>query len=152
MMKIAIGCDHKGYEAKKAIIDYLKAKEILVTDEGTYSEQSCDYPDYGYKVASKVGKGEVNFGILICYTGIGMSIVANKVKGVRASLVGSIEDAILTREHNNSNVLCLSAKNTSIELIIKIVDAYLNASFAGGRHQARVDKITKVENNDYEER
>ena len=152
MMKIAIGCDHKGYEAKKDIIDYLKAKEILVTDEGTYSEQSCDYPDYGYKVASKVAKGEVNFGILICYTGIGMSIVANKVKGVRASLVGSIEDAILTREHNNSNVLCLSAKNTSIELIIKIVDAYLNASFAGGRHQARVDKITKVENNDYEER
>lgn len=144
-MKITIGCDHKGYQAKNAIIDYLKNKQIVVTDEGTYSEESCDYPDYAYAVAKKVAKNEADFGILICYTGIGMSITANKVKGIRASLVGSVEDAILTREHNNSNILCLSAKNTPINLILEIVDAYLKTDFAGGRHQNRVDKITKVE-------
>lgn len=144
-MKITIGCDHKGYQAKNAIIDYLKNKQITVTDEGTYSEESCDYPDYAYAVAKKVAKNEADFGILICYTGIGMSITANKVKGIRASLVGSVEDAILTREHNNSNILCLSAKNTPINLILEIVDAYLKTDFAGGRHQNRVDKITKVE-------
>lgn len=144
-MKITIGCDHKGFQAKNAIIDFLKNKEISVIDEGTYSIDSCDYPDYAYPVAKKVANNEADFGILICYTGIGMSIVANKVNGVRASLVGSVEDAILTREHNNSNILCLSAKNTPISTILEIVDAYLKTDFAGGRHQNRVDKITKVE-------
>lgn len=144
-MKITIGCDHKGFQAKNAIIEFLKNKEINVIDEGTYSEDSCDYPDYAYPVAKKVANNEADFGILICYTGIGMSIVANKVNGVRASLVGSVEDAILTREHNNSNILCLSAKNTPINTILEIVDAYLKTDFAGGRHQNRVDKIIKVE-------
>lgn len=152
MLKIAIGSDHKGYPVKKAIIDYLKSQQISVIDEGTYSEQSCDYPDYAYPVALKVAKKEVDFGILICYTGIGMSIAANKVKGVRASLVGKVEDAILTREHNDSNILCLSSKNTPIETTLEIVKAYLETSFTKGRHQARIDKITKVEQENYEER
>ena len=93
-----------------------------------------------------INKKEVDFGILICYTGIGMSMAANKVKGVRASLVGIVEDAILTREHNDSNVLCLSAKNTSIDDALKIVDAYLNTTFTAGRHTARVDKVMMLEN------
>lgn len=147
-MKITIGSDHKGFQAKKAVIEYLKKQNICVTDEGTYSEDSCDYPDYAYPVAKKVAAKEADFGILICYTGIGMSIAANKVKGIRASLVGNVEDAILTREHNNSNVLCLSAKNTEIKTILEIVDAYLKTEFAGGRHQNRVDKILKVETNE----
>ncbi len=152
MLKIAIGCDHKGYQVKNAIIDYLKKQQVMVQDEGTYSEESCDYPDYAYPVSLKVAKKEVDFGILICYTGIGMSIAANKVRGVRASLVGSVEDAILTREHNDSNVLCLSSKNTPIETALAIVKAYLEANFTGGRHQGRLDKIAKVENESYEER
>ncbi len=152
MLKIAIGCDHKGYQVKNAIIDYLKKQQVIIQDEGTYSEESCDYPDYAYHVSLKVAKKEVDFGILICYTGIGMSIAANKVRGVRASLVGSVEDAILTREHNDSNVLCLSSKNTPIETALAIVKAYLEANFTGGRHQGRLDKIAKVENESYEER
>lgn len=144
-MKISIGSDHKGYQAKNAVIEYLKKQNISVTDYGTYSEDSCDYPDYAYPVAKQVAAKEADFGILICYTGIGMSIAANKVKGIRASLVGKVEDAILTREHNNSNVLCLSAKNTPINTILEIVEAYLKTDFAGGRHQNRVDKIIKVE-------
>lgn len=144
-MRISIGADHKGIDHKKAIIDYLKSKEIAVTDEGPFSSDSVDYPDFAKVVAGKVSRNEVDFGILICYTGIGMSIVANKFKGVRASLVGLKEDAILTREHNNSNVLCLSAKNTSISDTIEIVDAYLNTHFTHGRHENRVNKICVIE-------
>ena len=144
-MKISIGADHKGVEHKKAIINYLQNKGFLVYDEGPYTLDSVDYPDYAKKVAKKVTNKEVDFGILICYTGIGMCIAANKVRGVRASLVHLVEDAILTREHNNSNVLCLSAKNTTIDDSIKIVEAYLNSSFTEGRHLQRVEKVCKIE-------
>jgi RpiB/LacA/LacB family sugar-phosphate isomerase len=145
-MKISIGADHKGVLHKKAIIDYLEKQNFVVFNEGPDSEESVDYPDYAKVVARKVASKEVDFGILVCYTGIGMSIAANKVKGVRASLVGIVEDAILTREHNNSNVLCLSAKNTTVEDTIKIVDAYLKTSFTAGRHSNRVEKICLIEN------
>jgi len=145
-MRISIGADHKGVDHKKAICEFLESKGIIVYDEGPYAYDSVDYPDYAKIVASKVSKKEVDFGILICYTGIGMSMAANKVKGVRASLVGIVEDAILTREHNDSNVLCLSAKNTSIDDALKIVDAYLNTTFTAGRHTARVDKVMMLEN------
>ncbi len=145
-MRISIGADHKGVDHKKAICNYLESKSIVVSDEGPYAYDSVDYPDYAKIVANKVSNKEVDFGILICYTGIGMSIAANKVKGVRASLVGIVEDAILTREHNDSNVLCLSAKNTSIEDTIKIVEAYLNTEFTAGRHTARVNKVMSIEN------
>ena len=145
-MKISIGADHKGVDHKKAICEFLINKGIEVFDEGPNAYDSVDYPDYAKVVAGKVSKKEVDFGILICYTGIGMSMAANKVKDVRASLVGIVEDAILTREHNNSNVLCLSAKNTTVEDTLKIVDAYLNTEFSGGRHIQRVQKVMNLEN------
>ena len=144
-VKISIGADHKGVEHKKAIITYLENKGFSVYNEGPDTLDSVDYPDYAKVVSKKVATGVVDFGILICYTGIGMSIAANKVRGVRASLVGIVEDAILTREHNNSNVLCLSAKNTTIEDSIKIVEAYLSSEFTAGRHLQRVEKVCSIE-------
>ena len=144
-MKIFIGSDHAGYGRKNEIIEFLQNKQIEVIDCGTYSLDSVDYPDFAKEVCLGCLK-EKTYGILVCYTGIGMSITANKFKGIRASLVGSVEDAILTKEHNDSNVLCLSAKNTSKELALEIVDAYLNANFTYGRHERRVNKILEIEN------
>ena len=145
-MKIFIGSDHAGYDRKNEIIEFLKTKEIEVFDMGTYSKESVDYPDFARGVCEGVLKNDDAYGILICFTGIGMSITANKFKNIRASLVGSVEDAILTKEHNNSNVLCLSAKNTNKENTLQIVDAYLKASFTYGRHERRVNKILEIEN------
>ena len=144
-MKIAFGCDHGGYVIKEEVFNFLISKGYEVIDAGTFAPDSCDYPDYAEKVCLEVTEGNVDFGILICYTGIGMCIAANKVRGVRASLVHLVEDAILTREHNNSNVLCLSAKNTTIDDSIEIVEAYLNSSFTEGRHLQRVEKVCKIE-------
>ena len=144
-MKISIGADHKGVEHKKAIINYLQNKGFLVYDEGPNTLDSVDYPDYAKKVAKKVTNKEVDFGILICYTGIGMSMSANKVKGIRAALVSSVENAHLTREHNNANVLCLAAKDTPVDYAKQIVDEFLNTEFAGGRHERRVNKVMEIE-------
>ncbi len=145
---ISIGCDHKGFEHKSEIIKHLEEKGIKVLDFGTNGTSSVDYPDHSKGVCKAVQKGDASFGILICYTGIGMSIVANKYKGIRASLVGSIENAILTRAHNNANVLCMGAKDTPINLALEIVDAFLSENFEGGRHIGRVDKIKEVEVNE----
>ena len=143
-MKIAIGSDHAGYNLKNEIITYLKKQNHNVIDCGTNSTDSCDYPDYAKEVCQNVLKDNT-FGILVCYTGIGMSITANKYKGIRASLVGLAEDAVLTRQHNDANVLCLSAKNTKEEDALKIVDLFLNTSFLGERHLRRVNKIKAIE-------
>lgn len=145
---ISIGCDHKGFEHKCEIIKHLEEKGIKVLDFGTNGTSNVDYPDHAKGVCKAVQKGDATFGILICYTGIGMSIVANKYKGIRASLVGSIENAILTRAHNNANVLCMGAKDTPINLALEIVDAFLSENFEGGRHIGRVDKIKEVEVNE----
>lgn len=145
MKKIAVACDHAGYILKQQLIAYLQDR-FEVIDCGCHSTESVDYPDYALIACNKVKNQEVDFGILVCYTGIGMSIAANKVKTIRASLVGNVEDAKLTREHNNSNVLCLSAKNTPLELAKEIVDAYLESEFLGDRHRRRVDKISEIEN------
>ena len=145
-MKISIGSDHAGYKLKEALIAYL-AKKHQVLDMGTYNDDSVDYPDYAFSVSQKVVQKEVDFGILICHTGIGMSISANKVKGIRAALVGSEENAKLTREHNNANVLCLSSKDTSFDLAKQIVDTFLNTQFLGERHERRVNKICQFEEN-----
>lgn len=145
-MKIYIGSDHAGYDRKEEIIEFLKTKNIEIEDCGTYSHDSVDYPDFAKKVCLGVLNENNTFGILVCFTGIGMSMAANKFHGIRASLVGSVEDAILTKEHNNSNVLCLSAKNTNKENTMKIVDAYLAATFTYGRHERRVNKIMEIEN------
>ena len=145
-MKISIGCDHSALELKNAIIDYLKSKGHEVTDRGTFTKDSCDYTDYGYMVAKDIKDKKADRGIVICYTGIGMSMIANKVKGVRCALVGSKDAALLTREHNDSNCLALSAKYTGIPLAKEIVDVWLNTEFSfNERHQIRIDKITKYE-------
>ena len=145
-MKISIGCDHSALELKNAIIDYLKSKGHEVTDRGTFTKDSCDYTDYGYMVAKDIKDKKADRGIVICYTGIGMSMIANKAKGVRCALVGSKDAATLTREHNDSNCLALSAKYTGIPLAKEIVDVWLNTEFSfNERHQRRIDKITKYE-------
>lgn len=145
-MKIAIGSDHAGFNLKNEIIEYLKGQNIEIIDEGTFGLDSVDYPDFAVKVCNDYLSGIVDFGILVCYTGIGMSMAANKTKGVRAALVGMVEDAVLTREHNNANVLCLSAKNTNSKLAMEIVDAFLKSNFTAGRHERRVQKVMDIEN------
>lgn len=145
-MKIAIGCDHGGFELKNEIIKHLESKNLEVKDYGTYSEESCDYPIYGEKVGEAVVSKECDLGIIICGTGIGISISANKIPGVRAALCGDTFSAHATREHNNANVLALGARVVGKGLAIDIVDTFLNSSFQGGRHQKRIDKITEIEN------
>lgn len=145
-MKLSIGSDHAGYDLKKQIFEYLQKEGHVVIDQGTYNKDSVDYPDFAKWVVKDVQDNEADYGILVCYTGIGMSMAANKARGIRAALVGKVEDAVLTREHNNANVLCLSAKNTSVEDAFEIVKAFLSTDFAGGRHERRVEKVMRFEN------
>lgn len=143
-MKISIGCDHGGFLLKEQVVQYLKQK-YEVQDYGCYSLDSCDYPVYAKKVANDVSKGISEFGVLICTTGIGMSITANKFKNVRAALVTNLESANLTRMHNNSNVICLGAKFTSYDEAIQYIEAFLTQKFEGGRHLRRVNQIEEEE-------
>lgn len=145
-MKLSIGSDHAGYDLKKQIFEYLQKEGHVVIDQGTYNKDSVDYPDFAKWVVKDVQDNEADYGILVCYTGIGMSMAANKARGIRAALVGKVEDAVLTREHNNANVLCLSAKNTSVEDAFEIIKAFLSTDFAGGRHERRVEKVMRFEN------
>lgn len=146
-MKVSIGSDHAAYNLKSVIIEHLKEKCIEVIDRGTYSLDSCDYPDYGIAVAEDIAAKRVDKGIVICYTGIGISIAANKVKGVRCALVNSVDAAILTREHNDSNCLAMGAKYTPNELAIEIVDTWLNTNYSNmEKHTRRINKITNYEN------
>lgn len=145
-MKLSIGSDHAGYDLKKQIFEYLQKEGHVVIDQGTYNKDSVDYPDFAERVVKDVQNKEADYGILVCYTGIGMSMAANKARGIRAALVSKVEDAVLTREHNNANVLCLSAKNTSVEDAFEIIKAFLSTDFAGGRHERRVEKVMRFEN------
>ena len=142
-MKIVIGSDHAGFELKENIKKYLTSYDLV--DYGTDSTKSIDYPDFGFKVAEAVGNGDFEKGILICGSGIGMSIVANKVNGVRAALCQTKEFAELSRRHNNANVLVLSGRFISYHLALEIIDVWLNTKFENGRHQNRLDKISKYE-------
>ncbi len=144
-MKIAIGSDHAGFKLKEAIKEFLEEKGIEVVDFGAHSEERVDYPDYAIPVAESVAKGEEDFGILICGTGIGMSIAANKVKGIRASLVSDVYSAHSAREHNNANVLCMGGRVLGIELAKEITNTWLNAKFQAGRHERRIKKIMDYE-------
>ncbi len=144
-MSIAIGSDHAGFELKKEIVKYLEEEGYEYTDMGTDNCESVDYPDFGYKVADAVSKGEYDKGILVCGTGIGMSIAANKVSGVRAALCHDVFSAQATRNHNNSNVLTLGSRVVGIGLALEIVKVWLGEEFDGGRHQKRIDKISKIE-------
>ncbi len=142
-LKVVIGSDHGGFEYKEVIIDYLKSNNIEVFDVGTFNKESCDYPVIAKEVAKKIVSGEFNRGILVCGTGIGMSIAANKVHGIRASLCGDTYSARMTRQHNDSNVLCLGERVIGENLMLDIVDIWLKTEFEGGRHQRRVDMLDK---------
>ncbi len=142
-MKISIGADHAGVDIHNVIVKALKEKGIEVTDHGTQSHDSVDYPDYAHTVAKDVAQGKADLGILVCSTGIGMSIAANKVQGVRAGLAHNEDSATLCRQHNHSNVLCMGQRYVSPELAVKMVDAFLAAQPEGGRHDRRVEKIEK---------
>lgn len=144
-MKIAIGSDHGGFNLKEEIKTYLAQKGIEVQDYGTHSLESCDYPDIAVKVAEAVAKDKELKGILICGTGIGISIAANKVKGIRAALCHDTFSAKATREHNDANILCMGERVIGRGLALDIVDAWISMEFAGGRHQKRVDKISALE-------
>ncbi|TRX68446.1 ribose 5-phosphate isomerase B [Flammeovirga kamogawensis] len=141
MMKLAIGGDHAGYEYKDEIIKHLEANGHEVKDFGPFSTASCDYPDYVHPLATAVENGEYEFGITICGSGIGVSMVANKHKGIRAGLCWEPVLAALTRQHNNANVLSMPARFISLARAIEIVDTFISTDFEGGRHQNRVDKI-----------
>lgn len=146
MMVISIGSDHSALEMKNALCEYLKKEGYEVLDRGTYTTESCDYTDFGYQVAKDVQNKTADRGIVICTTGIGMSIIANKVKHVRCALVNNLDAAKLTRLHNDSNCLALSAKYTSIDEAKKIVDIWLTTEFSmKERHQRRIVKITQYE-------
>lgn len=144
-MKIAIASDHAGFEAKEELKPLLNELGIEVEDLGTMSGDSVDYPDYAKKVAEAVVHGEVNQGLLVCGSGIGMTISANKVDGIRAALAWNEETARLAREHNDANVLAIGSRTTPKEDIPKIVRAWFEAKFAGGRHERRIEKITELE-------
>ncbi len=144
-MKVVIGADHAGYELKEKVKKYLEIKGLEVEDVGTFSKDSVDYPDYAFKVASQVSEKKVDFGVLVCKSGIGMSIAANKFKNVRAAVCFTAEMAKLARSHNDANVLSLSQEFTKEEEAYKIVETWLATEFEGGRHQRRVDKIRKME-------
>ena len=144
-MRIAFGADHAGYELKNKIREHLQLRGIDVRDEGTDSGESVDYPDFARLVALDVNQGRADLGILVCGSGIGMAISANKVAGIRAASVSSEYEAQMCREHNNANVLALGARIVPTEQALKIVDTWLAAAFAGGRHQRRVEKIAAIE-------
>ncbi len=145
-MKIALGSDHAGYDLKQMLKSVLDELKIEYDDLGTHDTISCDYSDYAIMVSEKVASGEYDRGILICGTGIGMCIASNKVKGVRAALVENIYSARLTREHNNTNVLCIGGRVVGPEIAKEIVKIWLGTEFIGGKHERRVGKITAYEN------
>jgi len=147
-MKVALASDHAGYAEKERLKPLLRELGLEVEDLGTVSEESVDYPDYARRVAEAVASGEASQGLLVCSSGTGMAIAANKVAGVRAALAWSEETARLARQHNDANVLAIGARTTPPEDIPKIVRAWFNAQFDGGRHAARVEKIKQMEKED----
>ncbi|MCX7714478.1 MAG: ribose 5-phosphate isomerase B [Clostridia bacterium] len=142
---IAIGSDHGGYELKNQIIDHLRSRGMEVKDFGIYSQDSMDYPDIAKPVCKAVLSGEAEQGILICGTGIGISIAANKIKGIRAALCTDVFSAKMAKQHNNANILCLGGRVTGPELAFMIADTWIDEKFLGGRHQNRIDKIHIME-------
>ena len=145
-MIIAVGCDHGGFDHKNAILKHLEENGIEVKDFGIYENASVDYPDIAKKVCESIQKGESELGILVCGTGIGMSLAANKHKGIRAAALSEHFSAKYTRLHNNSNVLCLGGRVIGVGTALELVDLFVNTEFEGGRHQIRIDKITEIEN------
>ena len=147
MEKIIIGCDHGGFELKNEIIAHLEKRGIAVTDVGTYTTESCNYPDYARALCTRIQSGEFELGILVCGTGIGMSIAANKHNGIRAACCSDTFSARLTREHNDANVLCFGERVVGVGLAIDLVDAFLGAEYLNnGNHVTRVAMLKEIEN------
>jgi ribose 5-phosphate isomerase B len=144
-MRLALGADHAGFALKQRLLAELRAAGHEVHDSGTSSEASCDYPDLAADVAARVAAGEAERGILVCGSGVGMSIAANKVPGVRAALGVDDEEVRLTRAHNDANVLALGERTTAPEKASRLVEVFLNTPYEGGRHQRRIDKIRELE-------
>ena len=144
-MKIAVGCDHGGFEHKNAIAEHLKERGFEVTDYGIYEVKSVDYPDIAEKLCESIVNGDNELGILVCGTGIGMSIAANKVKGIRAAAVSEHFSAKYTRLHNNSNVLCLGGRVIGVGTAIELADLFVDTEFEGGRHTDRVNMLADIE-------
>lgn len=145
-MKIAIGCDHAGLQLKNAVIAHLKDRGFEITDCGTYDSASCHYPVFAKKVADEVVSGNAEKGILVCGTGVGMSMAANKVKGIRAACVSDCFSAEATRAHNDANIVCFGQRVVGEGLAFKIVDTFLDTPFEGGRHQIRIDMVNELDN------
>lgn len=144
-MKIAIGCDHGGLDHKNAIVEHLKERGFEVIDFGIYEQKSVDYPEIAVKVANCIASGEAERGFLVCGTGIGMSLAANKVKGIRAAACSEHFSAKYTRLHNDSNILCLGGRVIGVGTALELADLFVDTEFEGGRHQRRVDMITAIE-------
>ncbi len=140
-MKLVIGSDHAGFEYKVALIDHLEAAGHDVKDVGCFSLDSVDYPDFGHATANSVATGESQYGVLICGSGIGISIAANKVHGIRAANCVTVQMAELSRQHNNANIIAVGSRIVDLETAKAIVDAFLDTAFEGGRHERRVEKI-----------
>ena len=145
-MKIAIGCDHAGYTIKEKVADHIRSLGHEIIDVGTHSTESCHYPLYADALCKKITDGECTLGVLICGTGVGMSMAANKHKGIRAACVSDTFSAKLTRQHNDANVLCFGERVVGIGMALELVDAFLGAEFEGGKHALRVGMITSIEN------
>ena len=149
IMQIGLACDHGGFELKEELKAFLRSINVEPIDMGTFTEDSVDYPDFGVLVAEKVSKGELEKGILICGTGIGMSIIANKFPGVRAALVNDLYSSRCSREHNDSNILVIGGRIVGRELGKEIVRVWLETPFAGGRHKRRLEKIEALEKKNF---
>ena len=141
-MKIAIGSDHAGFELKEKVVSWLESKNADFKDFGTYTAESVDYPDFAHAVATAVENGNYNIGILICGTGIGVNMTANKHQGIRSALCWNKDVVKLAKSHNDANVICLPGRLISIEEAIEILDIFFNTEFEGGRHKRRIDKIS----------
>ena len=143
-MKIAVASDHGGFALQEKVKEHLIERGFDIEDLGTHSEESVDYPVYGKACGEAVASGKADLGVVVCGTGIGISIAANKVKGIRCGLCTSVEMAHLTKQHNNANILALGGRTTEPELALKIVDEWLDTEFEGGRHQRRVDMLDQM--------
>ena len=149
MKKIVIGCDHAAPEMKAQVRDHLIERGFDVVDVGTHTTDSCNYPDYAHALCQKIQSGECDLGILICGTGIGMSMAANKHKGIRAACCSDTFSARLTREHNDANVLCFGARVVGLGLALDLADIFVDTEFQGGKHKTRIDMIAAIENSEH---
>ena len=144
MYDVVVACDHAAFARKNQLKEYLQSKGLRVLDVGTHDEERCDYPDFAVAACTSIQQGQATWGLLVCGTGIGMSMAANRCTGIRAAVVSDCFSAVATRQHNDANVLCLGSRVVGVGLAKQILDAWCSASFEGGRHQARIEKMMDI--------